>query len=92
MLRWSLAYDRFALGAALVPNQLSLQAAMAHKSNCLEKAFQEARQGRSPLFAAFYDDAARRSWSERKNSGEVNFDPCRAALHPDVNVLSQVGT
>ena len=59
--RWSIAFDRFALGAALVPNQLTLTAALAHKSICLEKAFQGAGQGRSPIFAAFYDDAARHS-------------------------------
>ena len=83
-LRWSVAYDRYALAAAAT-GQLSLGAAMAHKNTCLSLG---AAVGQRTL-GVTYDELVRRSWAERSVCGDVKFDIEVAALTLDEGCLKE---
>ena len=91
IVRWQAAFDKLALGCAMVPHQLSYTAALAHKDICMKVALQ-APLGSKPRRAALgviYDEVARKAWAERAAAGEHNFDVCRAAQLLDDGLLRQ---
>ena len=53
--RWSIAFDRYAMGSALVQHQLSYPAAIAHKNVCTQLGL----TSRSASMAVIYDEVAR---------------------------------
>jgi hypothetical protein len=67
VLRWSIAFDRFAIALA-VTGQLSYGKAMEHKALCQRVAL-EANEGRRHSLGVIYDEVARRAWEARARSG-----------------------
>ena len=67
VLRWSIAFDRFAIALAAT-GQLSYGKAMEHKALCQRVAL-EANEGRRHSLGVIYDEVARRAWEARARSG-----------------------
>ena len=82
VVRWSAAFDKFALSGAMVDYQLTFAAALAHKDVCMNVGLTAPlgvvarRAGLGPI----YDEVCRKNWADRSHSGEQGFDFNQSAL------------
>ena len=86
LLTWSIAYDRYALGASIC-EQVSYGALLAHKDICLEIAMKAHLEKRGRLLGVFYDKVCRKSWAERSICGDDSFELFKAATLRDEALL-----
>ena len=84
VLRWIVAFDRFAIALAAT-GQLSYGKAMEHKALC-QKVALEANEGRRGGLGVVYDEVARKAWETRARSG-CAFDIEAVAGKLDDNLL-----
>ena len=91
IVRWSVAFDKFALAGAVVEHQLSFAAALAHKDVCMGVGLAAPRGvvPRRAGLAPIYDEVCRRSWADRSAGGEHGFNVNDAALVLDKTLLKQ---
>ena len=91
IVRWSVAFDKFALAGALVEHQLTYAAALSHKDICMNVGVSAPRgvvQRRAGL-APIYDEVCRKNWADRSASGELGFDVNQVSLVLDKVMLKQ---
>ena len=84
-----MAYDKFALGSALVEHQLSYAAALDHRDVCMQVALRSylTVPKRRAVLGVLYDEVARKSWAERKAAGDSTFCVAREAQVLDGTLL-----
>ena len=64
LVMWQMAWDRFALAAAML-EMAPYSAAMQHKQVVLEIAVNAAADDRKPVLAVVYDELVRKEWENK---------------------------
>ena len=72
--------------------QMSIKAAMAHKSICLQVGAQAKYKSRTQALAMVYDEVARKSWAECAYNGVAGFQVEQTACVLDEAMLRQAET
>ena len=85
-LNWLAAYDHFMV-TACVTGQLTLAAALAHRSNCIRVAQLAVKEKRRHPLAVCYDEVVRQTWAWRSFHNDPEFDVEKAVNKLDKEAL-----
>ena len=85
---WQMAWDRFALAAAML-EMVPYSAAMRHKQVVLEIAVSAATDERKPVLAVVYDELVRKEWENKSGLLGDAFAVATAMVSEDDVVLKR---